>query len=147
MTRLDQLHHRDFEHAVRDLMYRDGCTDAIQVGGAGDNGADVKATDPYGRRWVIQCKHRRAGVAGAERHRLPGPDWQHLPAREPPRHRHSHAWRGPGPCRSQAPIQQAAAHRPQGWSACTASGRHPPALPRHRTSAASGNVRPVDYLT
>ncbi|MET8420867.1 restriction endonuclease [Streptomyces sp. NPDC079189] len=65
MTRLDRLHHRDFEHAVRDLMYRDGCTDAVQVGGAGDNGADVKATDPYGRRWVMQCKHRRAGLVGA----------------------------------------------------------------------------------
>ncbi|MFE7332890.1 restriction endonuclease [Streptomyces sp. NPDC057565] len=65
MTRLDQLHHRDFEYAIRDLMYRDGCTDAVQVGGAGDNGADVKATDPYGRRWVIQCKHRRAGLDGA----------------------------------------------------------------------------------
>ncbi|MFE7332757.1 restriction endonuclease [Streptomyces sp. NPDC057565] len=65
MTRLDQLHHRDFEHAIRDLMYRDGCTDAVQVGGAGDNGADVKATDPYGRRWVIQCKHRQAGLDGA----------------------------------------------------------------------------------
>ncbi|MET8241322.1 restriction endonuclease [Streptomyces sp. NPDC005245] len=65
MTRLDQLHHRDFEHAIRDLMCRDGCTDAVQVGGAGDNGADVKATDPYGRRWVIQCKHRRAGLSGA----------------------------------------------------------------------------------
>ncbi|MFI9628903.1 restriction endonuclease [Streptomyces sp. NPDC052042] len=65
MTHIDQLHHRDFEFAIRDLMYRDGCTDAVQVGGAGDNGADVKATDPYGRRWVIQCKHRRAGVSGA----------------------------------------------------------------------------------
>ncbi|MFJ4839330.1 restriction endonuclease [Streptomyces sp. NPDC088746] len=62
---LDQLHHRQFEHAIRDLMLRDGCPDAAQVGGAGDNGADVKATDPYGRRWVIQCKHRRAGLAGA----------------------------------------------------------------------------------
>ncbi|MFD4224700.1 restriction endonuclease [Streptomyces griseus] len=62
---MDRLHHRDFEYAVRDLMIRDGCRDAIQVGGAGDNGADVKATDPYGRRWVIQCKHRRAGLAGS----------------------------------------------------------------------------------
>ncbi|WP_432105944.1 restriction endonuclease [Streptomyces sp. bgisy091] len=65
MARLDQLHHRQFEHAIRDLMLRDGCRDAVQVGGAGDNGADVKATDPFGRRWVIQCKHRRAGLAGA----------------------------------------------------------------------------------
>ncbi|MFB4426932.1 restriction endonuclease [Streptomyces sp. QL37] len=65
MAVLDQLHHRQFEYAIRDLMLRDGCPDAVQVGGAGDNGADVKATDPYGRRWVIQCKHRRAGLAGA----------------------------------------------------------------------------------
>ncbi|WP_330321489.1 restriction endonuclease (plasmid) [Streptomyces clavifer] len=62
---LDRLHHRQFEDAIRDLMLRDGCQDAVQVGGAGDNGADVKATDPFGRRWVIQCKHRRAGLAGA----------------------------------------------------------------------------------
>ncbi|WP_222316671.1 restriction endonuclease [Streptomyces cavourensis] len=65
VEQLDRLHHRAFEHAVRDLMFRDGCTDAVQVGGAGDHGADVKATDPYGRRWVIQCKHRKAGSAGA----------------------------------------------------------------------------------
>ncbi len=65
MSQLDALHHREFEHAIRDLMKRDGCTDAVQVGGAGDNGADVKATDPFGRRWVIQCKHRRKGVAGS----------------------------------------------------------------------------------
>ncbi|MFK0213564.1 restriction endonuclease [Streptomyces sp. NPDC090298] len=65
LTQLDALHHRQFEHAVRDLMRRDGCANAVQVGGAGDNGADVKATDPFGRRWVIQCKHRRAGLSGA----------------------------------------------------------------------------------
>jgi restriction system protein len=28
-------------------------------------GADVKATNPYGRRWVIQCKHRRNGAHGS----------------------------------------------------------------------------------
>ncbi|WSQ06381.1 restriction endonuclease [Streptomyces sp. NBC_01231] len=61
LPQLDALSHRDFEHAVRDLMRRDGCEDARQVGGAGDNGADVKATDPFGRLWVIQCKHRRDG--------------------------------------------------------------------------------------
>ncbi|WP_371637462.1 restriction endonuclease [Streptomyces zaomyceticus] len=55
LTRLDALHHRQFEHAVRDLMRRDGCADAVRVGGAGDNGADVKATDPYGRRWSVNC--------------------------------------------------------------------------------------------
>ncbi|MEW2086092.1 restriction endonuclease [Streptomyces sp. NPDC005283] len=65
MSQLDALPHREFEHAIRDLMKRDGCADAVQVGGAGDNGADVKATDPFGRRWVIQCKHRRNGLAGS----------------------------------------------------------------------------------
>ncbi|MFG3285600.1 restriction endonuclease [Streptomyces sp. NPDC048111] len=65
MSQLDALHHREFEHAVRDLMRRDGCADARQVGGAGDNGADVKATDPAGRRWVIQCKHLRDGDRGS----------------------------------------------------------------------------------
>ncbi|MFD0269635.1 restriction endonuclease [Streptomyces sp. NPDC127106] len=62
---LDGLHHTEFEEAVRDLMRRDGARDAVRVGGAGDNGADVKGTDPAGRRWVIQCKHRRDGAAGA----------------------------------------------------------------------------------
>ncbi|MEU1861821.1 restriction endonuclease [Streptomyces gardneri] len=61
---LDGLHYTQFEYAVRDLMRRDGYQDAQQVGGSGDNGADVKATDPFGRRWVIQCKHRRAGWSG-----------------------------------------------------------------------------------
>nr|WP_330315420.1 restriction endonuclease [Streptomyces sp. NBC_00523] len=65
LPQLDALAHRDFEYAVRDLMRRDGCTDARQVGGAGDNGADVLATDPQGRVWVIQCKHRRAGDRGS----------------------------------------------------------------------------------
>nr|WTE08760.1 restriction endonuclease [Streptomyces anulatus] len=65
LPQLDALHHRNFEYAVRDLMRRDGCTDARQIGGAGDNGADVLATDPMGRTWVIQCKHRSAGDGGS----------------------------------------------------------------------------------
>ncbi|MFD3519864.1 restriction endonuclease [Streptomyces sp. NPDC058653] len=65
LDELDALHHTQFEDAVRELMRRDGCPDAIRVGGRGDLGADVKATDPYGRHWVIQCKHRRNGLAGA----------------------------------------------------------------------------------
>jgi restriction system protein len=65
LAQLDALHHARFEDAVRDLMHRDGCQDATRVGGSGDLGADVKATDPYGRRWVIQCKHRRNGLAGS----------------------------------------------------------------------------------
>ncbi|MFD6425571.1 restriction endonuclease [Streptomyces sp. NPDC060198] len=65
LPHLDALHHSRFEEAVRDLMHRDGCREAIRVGGSGDLGADVKATDPYGRRWVIQCKHRSGGLAGS----------------------------------------------------------------------------------
>ncbi|MFE7814501.1 restriction endonuclease [Streptomyces sp. NPDC057433] len=65
LAQLDALHHTRFEDAVRDLMRRDGCRDALRVGGRGDLGADVKATDPFGRRWVIQCKHRRDGAGGA----------------------------------------------------------------------------------
>ncbi len=65
LPELDALHHRDFEYAVRDLMLRDGCADARQIGGAGDNGADVLATDPLGRTWVIQCKHRKDGDRGS----------------------------------------------------------------------------------
>ncbi|MBG7704688.1 restriction endonuclease [Streptomyces sp. MC1] len=65
LAQLDALHHTRFEYAVRDLMRRDSCQDAVRVGGGGDLGADVKATDPYGRRWVIQCKHRRNGLAGS----------------------------------------------------------------------------------
>ncbi|MFD8922307.1 restriction endonuclease [Streptomyces sp. NPDC059569] len=65
LPQLDELHHRAFEYAIRDLMRRDGCTDARQIGGAGDNGADVLATDPTGRTWVIQVKHRKDGVCGS----------------------------------------------------------------------------------
>ncbi|MFI5752565.1 restriction endonuclease [Streptomyces sp. NPDC051644] len=65
LSQLDALHHSQFEDAVRDLMRRDGCQNAVRVGGGGDLGADVKATDPYGRHWVIQCKHRRNGLAGS----------------------------------------------------------------------------------
>ncbi|MEV6425710.1 restriction endonuclease [Streptomyces sp. NPDC051662] len=65
LPQLDALHHSRFEDAVRDLLRRDGCRDAVRVGGGGDLGADVKATDPYGRHWVIQCKHRRNGLAGS----------------------------------------------------------------------------------
>ncbi|MFF7442963.1 restriction endonuclease [Streptomyces sp. NPDC008122] len=75
LTHLDGLHHTRFEEAVRDLMYRDGCRDAVRVGGGGDLGADVKATDPFGRRWVVQCKHRRKGLAGAA---VGTPDFQVL---------------------------------------------------------------------
>ncbi|WP_318219295.1 restriction endonuclease [Streptomyces sp. SCL15-6] len=65
LPQLDALHHSRFEEAIRDLMQRDGCRDAQRAGGRGDLGADVKATDPFGRRWMIQCKHRRNGAQGS----------------------------------------------------------------------------------
>ncbi|MFE1873029.1 restriction endonuclease [Streptomyces sp. NPDC059496] len=94
---LDGLHHRQFEEAVRHLMRRDGAHDAVRVGGAGDNGADIKGTDPAGRRWVVQCKHRRDRAAGAavgtpDLHVLNGTGrpvlWQHEPMSQgrPARH-------------------------------------------------------------
>ncbi|WP_394298502.1 restriction endonuclease [Streptomyces albus] len=75
VAQLDALDHAQFEHAVRDLMFRDGCRDAVRTGGRGDRGADVIATDPAGRRWVIQCKHRRNGTAGSA---IGTPDLQRL---------------------------------------------------------------------
>ncbi len=64
IAELDALDHRAFEFAVRDLMRRDGCK-AEQLGGAGDNACDVRAVDPAGRVWAIQCKHRRDGDQGS----------------------------------------------------------------------------------
>lgn len=64
LAELDALHHQEFEIAVRDLMRRDGCR-AERVGGAGDDACDVKAVDPAGRVWAIQCKHRRDGERGS----------------------------------------------------------------------------------
>ncbi|WP_431683779.1 restriction endonuclease [Kitasatospora sp. KL5] len=61
---LDGMGHQAFEFAVRDLMRRDGCR-AEQVGGGGDQSADVLATDPAGRRWVLQCKHKQDPLRGS----------------------------------------------------------------------------------
>lgn len=58
------MDHRAFEFAIRDLMRRDGCR-AERLGGAGDNACDVRAVDPAGRVWAIQCTHRRDGVRGS----------------------------------------------------------------------------------
>ncbi|MGW3654001.1 restriction endonuclease [Streptomyces sp. NPDC000878] len=64
-ARVDGLDHREFEYLIRDLMIRDGADKVRRVGGAGDNGADVVALSPVGHRWVVQCKHRKQGLAGA----------------------------------------------------------------------------------
>ncbi|WP_406502213.1 restriction endonuclease [Streptomyces sp. NBC_00500] len=84
LAQLDGLHHQEFEQAVRELMRRDGCPDSARVGGRGDLGADVKATDPFGRRWVIQCKHRRDGDRGSA---VGTPDLQVLNGTARPVHR------------------------------------------------------------
>ncbi|MGW9328386.1 restriction endonuclease, partial [Streptomyces koyangensis] len=65
LPQIDALHHRDFEYAVRDLLRRDGCSNARQVGGAGDNGADVIATDPYGRVWCVNCTKSSSHLVGS----------------------------------------------------------------------------------
>lgn len=83
MSRIDGLRHDEFEFAVRDLMARDGAR-AERKGGSGDNGCDVMATDPFGRRWVIQCKHRRAGLSGSA---VGTPDLQTLNGTARPVHR------------------------------------------------------------
>jgi restriction system protein len=61
---LDHMRHDAFEFAVRDLLLRDGCT-AHRVGQGGDQSADVLATDPMGRTWVLQCKHKQDPIGGA----------------------------------------------------------------------------------
>ncbi|MEW1569242.1 restriction endonuclease [Streptomyces sp. NPDC093509] len=65
LGQIDAMHHSAFENAVRDLLARDGSRDALRCGGRGDLGADVKGHDLLGRLWVIQCKHRRSGLAGS----------------------------------------------------------------------------------
>lgn len=64
IAEIDALDHSAFEFAIRDLMRRDGC-EADRLGGAGDNACDVRAVDPAGRVWAIQCKHRRDGDRGS----------------------------------------------------------------------------------
>ncbi|MFJ6568796.1 restriction endonuclease [Streptomyces sp. NPDC091292] len=64
IAEIDALDHRAFEFAIRNLMRRDGC-EAERLGGAGDNACDVRAIDPVGRIWAIQCKHRRDGDNGS----------------------------------------------------------------------------------
>lgn len=56
IARYHVLRPSEFEHAIAYLCQRDGCTDVVVSGGAGDLGADVTATAPDGRRIVIQCK-------------------------------------------------------------------------------------------
>ncbi|MFE9804803.1 restriction endonuclease [Streptomyces goshikiensis] len=63
LEKIDALHHREFEFAVRDLMRRDGF-EAERVGGAHDDVCDVRGVDADGRIWAVQCKHKRDGWEG-----------------------------------------------------------------------------------
>ncbi|MGW6202545.1 restriction endonuclease [Streptomyces sp. NPDC055089] len=60
LVEFDAMDDRHFEHALRDLLVRDGCT-ARRVGGAGDQAADVIGDHPQLGRIVVQAKHTRVG--------------------------------------------------------------------------------------
>ncbi|MEY9846452.1 restriction endonuclease [Streptacidiphilus sp. MAP5-3] len=56
LAEVDQMTGTQFEDLVAALCRRDGCTEVVRVGGAGDNGADVRGLLPDGRTMVVQCK-------------------------------------------------------------------------------------------
>lgn len=60
---IDAMRPDAFEHAVRDLLARDGCN-ARKVGRSNDQSVDVLAEDPAGRRWAVQCKHKQDPLGG-----------------------------------------------------------------------------------
>lgn len=59
-----------FESSMARLMTQMGYRGAHRVGGAGDLGVDIEATDAYGRHCIAQCK--RYG----EQHRVGSPEMQ-----------------------------------------------------------------------
>lgn len=60
LAEFDAMDDRRFEHALRDLLIRDGWT-ARRVGGGGDQAADVIGDHPHFGRIVVQAKHTRVG--------------------------------------------------------------------------------------
>jgi len=46
----------EFEELIGDLLRESGYTQVIRVGGSGDLAADLTATDPQGRKVIVQCK-------------------------------------------------------------------------------------------
>ncbi|MFD9686804.1 restriction endonuclease [Kitasatospora sp. NPDC059088] len=71
------LHHRQFERFVAELLLRDGFEVEQHQGGPGDQGADVIALCPDGRRYVVQCKHTAvdANVGTPDLQRFKGTAW------------------------------------------------------------------------
>lgn len=60
MAEFDVMDDRQFEHALRDLLIRDGWP-ARRVGGGGDQAADVIGNHAQRGRIVVQAKHTRVG--------------------------------------------------------------------------------------
>ncbi|WP_324790440.1 restriction endonuclease [Streptomyces sp. H51] len=60
LAEFDAMDDRRFEHALRDLLVRDGWT-ARRVGGGGDQAADVIGDRAVLGRIVVQAKHTRVG--------------------------------------------------------------------------------------
>ena len=67
LAEVDAMSGTEFEEFVAGLCRRDGCTRVQVVGGAGDNGADVRGLLPDGRSFVIQCKRYTPSSAIASR--------------------------------------------------------------------------------
>ncbi len=60
LVEFDAMDDRQFEHALRDLLVRDGWP-ARRVGGGGDQAADVIGDHMQRGRIVVQAKHTRVG--------------------------------------------------------------------------------------
>ncbi|MDN3260865.1 restriction endonuclease [Streptomyces sp. CSDS2] len=60
LAEFDAMDDRQFEHALRDLLVRDGWP-ARRVGGGGDQAADVIGDHMRRGRIVVQAKHTRVG--------------------------------------------------------------------------------------
>ena len=61
---LTRLNGTTLEQLAAQLLKRDGLTIIRAAGGSGDQGADVIAETPDGRRLVFQCKYRQRGTLG-----------------------------------------------------------------------------------
>ncbi|MCX4826161.1 restriction endonuclease [Streptomyces sp. NBC_01142] len=60
LAEFDAMDDRQFEHALRDLLVRDGWP-ARRVGGSGDQAADVISDHTHHGRIAVQAKHTRVG--------------------------------------------------------------------------------------
>lgn len=79
LAHIDQLSPDAFEEQTSRLLERDGCKIVRRRGGANDQGADVIALTPRGKRVVLQCKHStkpKNRVDPRYVHELNGTAWQ-----------------------------------------------------------------------